>query len=182
MSELNLRIPTQDAEVDVARRGFLKFTGRAGVGLLVVGGTIVTTGCAKNIGLYTETVIGSLEEVLPLLPNLNDPIKRAIGIAKSFDAAYRDGKFANASTLFANLTTVVSDIATQAGVKNPQVKLALAVGGIALRAIGVLLKQQASDPVVAAAVANSADSATKAIIEKMADPAVIDRVMQLVMP
>lgn len=160
------------------RRAMLKTTGAAGVGILTFG----VAGCSKNINLYTATVIGTLEELLLLLPDLSDPIKKAIALAKSFDTAYREGKFANAGTIFANLTSVVSEIATLAGVTNPQVKLAIALGGVALRAIAALLKSQASDPAVATAVAASTDSVTKAVIERMADSKVLDMTLALVRP
>lgn len=169
-------------EIISDRRDFLRLSGSALLGSAVVGGAVVTTGCGKNISLYTATIIGSLEELSPLLPNLSPQIHKAVEIAKSFDAAYRDGKFADAGALFTNLTTIVSQIATATGITNPQVKIAIAVGGVALRAIGVLLKTQTADPIVAAAVAKSSDVQAKAMIQRMGDPVVMDRIVQLVMP
>lgn len=160
------------------RRTMLKTSGLATVGVMTLG----VTGCGKNLSLYVATVIGSLEELELLLPNLSPQIKKAIAIAKSFDTAYRAGKFTDAATLFTNLTGVVSEIATSAGVTNPQVKLAIAVGGVALRAIAVLLAQQASNPMVASAVAASPNANAKATIERMADPVVLDKIMGLVRP
>jgi len=155
----------------------LKVAGLAGVGLLTVG----TAACGKNISLYTATVIGSLEELIPLLPNLSDRLKQAVMIAKTFDESYRAGKFADAATIFENLTTSVQQIISGIGVMNEQVKLAVAVGGVALRGIAVLLRQQAAQPAVAAMVAKS-NSSAKSMIERMADPAIIDEVVAAVKP
>jgi len=159
------------------RRTMLKVTGMAGIGVLTVG----TSACGKNISLYTATVIGSLEELIPLLPGLSDRLKQAVTIAKTFDQAYRDGKFADAATIFENLTTTRQQIISGIGAMNESVKLAVAVGGVALRGIAVLLRQQSAQPAVAAMVAKS-DSSAKARIERMADPAVIDQVVAAVKP
>lgn len=159
------------------RRTLLKTGGFAAVGVMTVG----VSGCGKNISFYTATVIGALKDLRPLLPNLGDRLSKAIAVAETFDAAYRDGKFADAATLFENLTTTVSEIIAAIGVMNESVKLAVAVGGVALRAIAVLLRQQASQPAVAAMVAAS-DASAKAMIQKMADPAVIDKVVEAVRP
>lgn len=156
----------------------IKTSGAAAIGFVALG----TSGCGKNISIYTETVIGSLEELLPLLPNLNDRIKQAISVAKTFDEAYRNGKFESAATLFENLTTLISGIFANLGVMSEAVKLAVAVGGVALRAIAVLLKSQAADPAVAAKVQASPNSSAEAMIRHMANPAVIDAVVAAVKP
>lgn len=167
-----------DIAVNLSKRNFLKLGAAAGVGALIV----PLAGCGKNISFYTSTVIGALKDLSPLLPNLSDRIKQAIAVAESFDKAYQSGAFANAASLFETLTTVVSEIVAAIGVMSDSVKLAIAVGGVALRAIGVLLKSQASDPVVAAEVARSSNQSAKAMIEKMGDITVIDKMLQLVMP
>lgn len=160
------------------RRTVLKTGGLAAVGVMTMG----AKGCGKNIGIYTATVIGTLKELLPLLPNLSPRIKQAIAIAETFEKAYQDGKFADAAAIFENLTQVIGEIVNAIGVMNPNVKLAIAVGGIALRAIAAILKGQAADPVVAAAVAASTNQSAKDMIERMSNQAVIDRVVELVKP
>lgn len=161
----------------ITRRTALKLGGAATVGVLTLG----VTSCGKDISLYTATVIGSLEELVPLLPGQATKLRQAIAVAKTFDVAYRDGKFASAASIFENLTTIISEIIAGVGVMSETVKLAVAVGGVALRAIAVLLRQQSTQPAVAAAVAAS-DSSAKAMIEQMANPKVIDAVVETVKP
>lgn len=166
------------------RRTLLKTGGLAAVGSLTIG----TVGCGKNLSPYVSTVIGALDELKPLLPNQSELLNRAVGIAKNFDDAYRAGKFDNATTLFENLAGVVGEIAESAGVASPSVKIAIAVAGIAMRAIAVLMKQQADDnPQVAAAVsdkarASRAAGARKSLIEKMADPVAVNELFEAAKP
>lgn len=160
------------------RRTVLKTGGLAALG----GMTLSVTGCGKNLSVYVATVIGSLEELSPLLPNLSPQIRKAVDIAKSFDSAYRAGKFTDASAIFTNLTSTVSEIVTIAGVTDPQVRIAIAVGGVALRAIAALLNSQATEPAVATAVAASKNVRAKTVIERMADQRVIDKVYEAVKP
>lgn len=160
------------------RRTLLKTGGLAAVGTMTLG----VAGCGKNISFYSATVIGALKDLRPLLPNLDTRINNAISVAETFDSAYRAGKFADAATLFENLTIIINEIIAAIGVMNESVKLAVAVGGVALRAIAVLLRQQASDPVVAARIQVLGDPGAKAMIQRMADPAVIDKIVEAVKP
>lgn len=160
------------------RRALLKTGGLAAVGALTIG----TVACGKNISFYSATVIGALKDLRLLLPSLGDRLNNAISVAEAFDSAYRAGKFADAATLFENLTIIINEIIAAIGVMNESVKLAVAVGGVALRAIAVLLRQQASDPVVAARIQVLGDPGAKAMIQRMADPSVIDKVVEAVKP
>lgn len=156
------------------RRTMLGVSGAAAVGVAV------TTACpgAKNLSVYVQTVVGALREIGPLLPGAAGLIAKAITIAEDFDKAYREGKFDNAKVLFENLAGVISQIATDAGVNNAQVKVALLLAGIAMRAIAVLLSVQASNPEVAAALrsrTSPADQRQLALIKKLANEDVINQ-------
>lgn len=171
-----------NTSVDLAKRNFVTAGVKAALGAAVFGGVVVTSACGKNISIYTATVIGTLEELRPLLPNFRAQLEQAVAVAKTFDAAYREGKFVNAAALFENLTTIVSEIVMHVGVMSESVKLAVAVGGVALRAIAILLKSQASDPVVAAEVAKSTNKTAKDMIEQMSHIGVFNQIVELAMP
>lgn len=167
------------------RRTLLKTGGMAAVGAVTLG----TGPCSsKNLSVYVSTIVGALEELKPLLSNQSPLLTRAISIAKSFDEAYRAGKFDTATALFENLAGVVGQIADSVGVSSPSVKIAIAVAGIAMRAIAVLMKQQAEDnPQVAAAVDAKAErdptaSARKSLIQQMADTKAVDALFEAAKP
>lgn len=165
----------------ITRRNLLKTGGLAAIGTLVVG----TTACGERISFYVSTVIGSLEALKPLLPNAAPQIQKAIDAAKAFDAAYRAGKFADASTLFANLGDLALEIFNVVGVVDPRIGLAIALGRVAFNAIATLLKRQMEDPAVAAIVAARNDAQSlraKAMIERMADPKMIEAILADVKP
>jgi len=152
------------------RRTLLKTGSVGAVGFLTLG----AKGCGKNLSTYVNVVIGTLQELSPLLPGQAQFISKAVGIAKTFDDAYRAGKFMDATALFENLAGVISQIADSAGLSSPSVKVAIAVVGIAMRGIAVLLKDQTSDPTIAAIVSESASKnpvvrRQKSLVEKLAD-------------
>lgn len=174
-----------DIGVDLSRRSFTQSLCLAGAGSLVIGGAVVTSGCGKNISIYTATVIGTLKELRPLLPNLADRLNQAIAIAETFDKAYREGKFLSAALTFENLTLVVNEIVKAIGIMSDQVRIAIAVGGVALHGIAAILKAQSTEPAVAAAVAAAQDSksmSAKLMIERMGDMATINQILKLVTP
>ena len=157
------------------RRTLLKTSSVGAIGFLTLG----AKGCGKNLSTYVNVVIGALQELSPLLPGQAQLIAKAVSIAKTFDDAYRAGKFIDAGALFENLAGVISQIAEAAGVASPSVKVAIAVAGIAMRAIAVLLKNQAADPTIAAIVNDRASSNAnvarqRSLIEKMANEKEID--------
>lgn len=163
------------------RRDLLK--GGAIAALVTV--TLGNKGCsAKDLSVYVQTVVGVLRELQPLLPNAAQLIVKAIKIAEDFDVFYRAGKFADAKALFANLAELLSQIAADVGVTSPTVKVALLVAGIAMRAIAVLLASQANQPAIMAALSIESPEAKRqtALIEKLADTIVIDRLFAAVHP
>lgn len=171
--------------MELTRRTLLKSGGWATVGLLTVGAGPCNS---KNISPYVSTIIGALDELKPLLPNQSELLSRAVSIAKNFDDAYRAGKFDNATALFENLAGVVGDIADSAGIASPSIKVAIAVAGIAMRAIAVAMKQQADDnPTVAAVVAartgaSKASASRKSLIERMADEKAVNQLFEASKP
>lgn len=138
----------------------------------------------KDLSFYVDTVVGALDELKPLLPGAAATIVKAVAIAKDFDAAYKAGKFENAAALFANLSSLLSQIADDAGVNNTQVKLILAFAGVAIRAIAALLKSQAEQPGVMKVTGppTEAQKAQRALIERLADEKAINRLYQSVKP
>ena len=124
------------------------------VGGFTVGAAFTAPACPdkKDVLFYVETFTGTLKEVLLLVPNLAEPINRAIKFADIFTKAYNDGKFEDAITAFENMAGVFQEIYDVAGGMNASVKIALAVAGVAMRAIAVLLKSHESEPAVAAVV------------------------------
>lgn len=163
----------------ISRRSMLR-TGALAAGGFAVGTAFTAPACnPKNLSVYVQTVVGALKEISPLLPSSADIIAKAIKVAEEFDKAYREGKFENALVLFENLAGFITQIATDVGVDNPTVKIALAVAGIALRAIAVLLKAQESEPAVADAVARAnakpGAAARRSLVDKLANPIAVNR-------
>lgn len=152
------------------RRQMIKQSGLT-IGAVAIGGPLVLTQVAcdkKDLSFYVSTVVGALKDLSPLLPGLGDKIATAIKVAEEFDKAYKDGKFENATVLFNNLAGVISQIIAAAGIDNQQVKLALAVTSIAIRAIASLLKSQAPAGLTAS------HAPQLATIERLANAGAID--------
>lgn len=159
-----------------------------GRGALAAGGFAIGAGftapqCSspKNLSVYVQTVVGALEEIAPLLPGSAQLIAKAAKVAKEFDKAYREGKFTDAVALFENLAGFISQIAGDLGVNNPTVKVALAVAGIATRAIAVLLKSQETEPAVARArsTATSAQRRQVSLVNRLAAPSAVEAAFQV---
>lgn len=178
---MNLTAESQfDIHADISRRKFLTTGTRATVGAIVLSGAALTAACGEKISFYVSTVIGSLETLSPLLPNASQLITKAVSIAKAFDEAYRAGKFADSVALFTNLGELALQIAGTIGVASPPVLLAIAVGRVALNAIASILKNQMSNPTIAAMVESRSDKAAqrqKAMIERMADEKMIQAIV-----
>lgn len=158
------------------RRTLLKTGGLAAIGTLTLG----TSACGEKLSFYVSTVIGSLETLSPLLPNASQLIAKAVAAARAFDEAYRAGKFADSVALFTNLGELVLQIAGIVGVASPPILLAIAVGRVALNAVASILKNQMSNPTVAAMVESRSDRAAqqqKAMIERMADEKMIREIV-----
>jgi hypothetical protein len=180
-NRLQENLPPVKTEIDLSKRNFLRTGAGIAVGSLVFGGAFTAPSCpgAKNLSTYVNVVIGALQELSPLLPGQAQLIAKAVSIAKTFDDAYRAGKFIDAGALFENLAGVIGQIAESVGVASPSVKVAIAVAGIAMRAIAVLLKSQTSDPTIAAIASDKARSnpniaRQQALIEKLANEKEID--------
>ncbi len=178
--------PSIDIGVDLSKRNFLKAGGTAGLGALVLG----TTACpgGKNLSFWVSTIVGTLEELKPLLPNLSEPLSRGISIAKSFDEAYREGKFEDAEAIFENLHGVITQIITDAGISlGDNVKISLALLSVGLRTVSVILKAQLENPQVAAAVKNRAQSNPASarrlkLIDSLASPKEVNAVFEAARP
>lgn len=172
--------PKYDIAVDLFKRRFLTTGTRAVLGAMVLSGAGLSVACGEKISFYVSTVIGSLEALIPLLPNAAPQIRKAVEAAKAFDAAYRAGKFTDASTLFANLGDLALEIFNVVGVVDPRIGLAIALGRVAFNAIATLLKKQMEDQAVAAIVNAQNDPRSlraKAMIERMADPKMIEAIL-----
>jgi hypothetical protein len=166
-----------DIAIDLSKRRFLTHGVRAAAGAVIIGGGALTLACGEKISFYVSTVIGSLETLSPLLPSASGLISKAVSVAKAFDEAYRAGKFADSVSLFTNLGEIALQIAGVAGVASPPILVAIAVGRVALAAIATILKNQMKDPVIKGMVEARSDSAAqkqKAMIERMADPQMME--------
>ena len=165
-----------DIGVNLSRRRFLKTTSTVTLGTIALSGAALTVACGEKISFYVSTVIGSLETLSPLLPNASSLITKAVSTAKAFDEAYRAGKFADSTALFANLGDLALQIAGAVGADSPPILLAIAVGRVALNAIATILKNQMQEPAIAMMVNSRSDAAAqrqKAMIERMADEKMI---------
>lgn len=148
------------------RRSMIARTTVAGLGF-VSGAAFTMPPCSgKPVGAWVTTITAAFSEMKPLLGELglaqtvvdrvSGFIDRAASIARQFDQAYRDGKFADAITMFSNLSGLITSIATELNVVNNRiVKLALISVSIARIAIATLLNQQSTQPQVADAVRRS---------------------------
>lgn len=139
------------------RRQMIQTTALGGAGF-AIGTAFTAPACnPKNLSSYVQMIAGGFTEIKALLPDLGlsqsiitkvaELIDKGVKIAQDFDAAYRAGKFSDASTLFTNLGSVITQIVTTLGVstENRAVKVALAAVGIARVAIAILLKKQSDE-------------------------------------
>lgn len=160
----------------ITRRDLIKGGAFAAVATMVLGEEACKP---KDLTTYDQIVLGVLRELQPLLPSAAALISKAITILQDFDAAYKRGAFADAMALFANLSSVIGQIAADAGVNNPTVKVALAVAGIALRAIAVLLASQSGQPAVHAVLTgamNPEKERQRELIRKLSDESAINKI------
>lgn len=165
------------------RRTMLKVTGTGAVGVMAFG----TTSCKKeDVSFYVSVFQGAMEELKPLLPNSLALINKVIGVIKTFKDAYDAGKFDNALTALENVSATLTEIISQVGTLSDPVKVALSVGGVALRAIAALLRSQSTEPAVAAAInaraTTAAQQRTLSVIDRLANQAALDRVYQASKP
>lgn len=165
------------------RRKMLKVTGAGAVGVMAFG----ASGCRKeDVSFYVSVFQGAMEELKPLLPNQLALITKVIGAIKTFKDAYDAGKFDSALTALENASTVLTEVIGQVGTLSDPVKVALSIGGVALRAIAALLRSQSTQPAVAAAINTRATTAaqqrTLSVIDRLANQAALDRVYQASKP
>jgi hypothetical protein len=169
------------------RRDMISVTTLAGGGFLTgVGFTTPQCGSPRNLSTYVQMIAGGFTEIKVLLPELGlsqaiidqvaSLLDKGVKIAKDFDTAYRAGKFTDASTLFTNLGSMVTQVVSTLGIAtdNRAVKIALAAIGVARVALAIILQRQVDNqPQVAAAVQGSKaqPSTAKAIseVERLAE-------------
>lgn len=156
------------------RRELIK-SGAVTAGVVAFGG--LQSACTpKSLSFWVQSVVGALEEIAPLIPAQAANIKKIVAVAKDFDAKYQAGAFADALTIFQNMTSLIDDLVRDIGVNlTPQIKVALSVAGIAIRTIALLLKQQGeSQPTIARAVRGGAQSQAISTVSRLADLNAID--------
>lgn len=173
--------------VNSSRRRFLKTSGFGAGSLALTGVTGSIAGFAvvpapacnpKNLSTYVSMIAGGFVEVKVLLPDLglssflvnqiSGYIDKGLTIARQFDEAYKAGKFTDASTLFTNLGSLLTQVITTLGIAidNQGVKAALAAIAIARIAIAILLQKQAqSRPEVLAAAKSKTGAEAVAVSE-----------------
>jgi hypothetical protein len=182
VEELNDPSSTQYAP-HVSRRDLIKGAAIVGGVTLIGGGTLSQVACSgPKLSTWVQTIIGALEELKPLLPAQTSAITKIIKVATDFNAAYQSGKFKDAITIFENLSTLVDQLISDLGTPSQQVKVIVAVVGIALRTIAVLLRNQASQPEVAATVAAAGESSAVNVVKRLSEPSAIDALFRTVKP
>jgi hypothetical protein len=162
---------------------------RIGVGTAVVavGGpaVLLQTACqVKDIAFYVSTVVGALGELSPLLPGAAGLIATAVKVANDFLAKYKAGDFSNATAIFQNLVSTITQIASDVGVNNPTVKIILAIASVAVHAIAALLSAQVP-PAVRTKMASKANAsllAQASVVDKLANPTTIDQIFAATRP
>lgn len=166
------------------RRQMISTTALGAAGF-VVGTGFAAPGCGdkEDIDFYASTIIGSLETLKTLAPNQADMLDKGIGIARTFNKAYQDGKFDTAMGLFENLTNLIRDVILAVGVgMSDGVKVTLAIADVGIRAIAVLLKRQATKPEIAEELKNRSVSPAQerqmALVQSLANPKAIDAVFE----
>lgn len=177
--ELHKRLLTAPL-ANPGRRTFISQSALAG-GAFALGVGATAPACPfnpKNLSAYVSMIAGGFGEIKVLLPDLglsqalitqvSNLIDRGVKVAKDFDSAYKAGKFTDASALFNNLGSIITQVITTLGVsiENRAVKVALAAIGIARVAIAILLQKQAqSQPQVLAAAKGATADEAKAVSE-----------------
>jgi hypothetical protein len=152
----------------VDRRDFIKGAAMASGTILLAESTLATTGCGKEVLVFTSTLRAALVGAKPLLPKLGDRIAQAIAATEAFESAYRAGKFVDAVAVFKNLAPTVEEILQNADIGNSDVKRYIALIGVALSTIASLLESQRGEPQVAAIVAANADVPTETMVRRRA--------------
>lgn len=168
------------------RRSVLKSIGIGTAAVIATPTLLLQTACAKKVSTWVRALISPLEEIKPLIPSQSVLIDRVIAVAKEFDKAYQEGKFKGAVTVFTNLTGLVSQLITAAGVTAPPiVKTALALASIAIRAIAVILQEQGeANPAAVRSTMRGTSEEADALrnIRTLANPESIDQVLKAVKP
>jgi len=154
------------------RRSFAK---RGALTLTTLALTATAFKCgSEKVSIYVTTIASFLREISGLVPSQSAFIAKAIDVAEEFDAAYRRGDFANASTFFStlvgNVTTLIGNLG---GGLSPRIQTLLSVVSITIRTVAVLLKNEGATAVSAVAAARASNpviNAAAAAIERLADP------------
>jgi hypothetical protein len=133
-----------------------------------------------------QSVVGALDEIAPLVPAQAANIRKIVAVAHDFDAAYKAGKFADALTIFTNLTSLVDQLVADIGTAlSPQIKTALAIAGVAIRTIALLLQQQGNNAPAAVTAAMRTSARPSSEIEnvnRLADVGAIDAIFAAAKP
>lgn len=177
---------------DPSKRHFLRLAGTGGAGLLIGGviapvslpGTPEPACKTKDLSFWVDTLVGTAQELATLLPSIGPIVGKLVKIAKDFDDAYKRGDFANARALFTNISALISQIAADAGLNSPDLKLIFAGVSIAFRMIARLLDSQAGQSGVVAAMKKASPEmeAAAALVKKLADPAAADAIFAAARP
>jgi hypothetical protein len=151
------------------------FTTRVALTVAGIGLTTTAFKCGSDkVSIYVTTIVSFLKEISALVPAQAAFISRAIAVAGDFDAAYRRGDFANASTFFNTLVGNVQALATNLGAGlSPRIQTVLSVVSITIRTVAVLLVNEGATKVgavVAARASNPAMDAAASTIERLANP------------
>ena len=168
------------------RRSVLKSIGIGTAAVIAAPTLLLQTACAKKVSTWVRSIIGAMEEIASLLPAQADLIGRVVAVAKEFDKAYLDGKFADAIIIFTNLTRLINDLIIAAGaVAPPFVKTALGLAAIAIRAIAVILQEQGESNQAAVRKAmrgTSEEADALRNIRALSNPDAIDQLLKAVQP
>lgn len=164
-----------------------QFARQSTLALAVAGLSATAFKCGSaQVTIYVQTIISFLREISAIIPAQASFIGKIIAIATDLDAAYKRGDFDNAMAFLESLTSNLNTLIANLGLNvSDRVKVALAIIGSTVRLIAVLLKQQAEQPEVAAAISTRTDAASirrKALVAELANSSEIEKLYQAAKP
>lgn len=157
------------------RRELMKLGAVATVATIIGGGSIA---CGVKLTTWVATITGALDELKPLLPAQAALLAKIAKVATDFNDAYQSGKFASASTIFENLSGLIDQLVNDIGTPSQQVKIIIALVGVAVRTIAVILKSQATPTIASAATAVNASAVST--IERLSASDEVDALFRAV--
>lgn len=163
------------------RRELIKSSMVVGGVALIGGSTLTQIACSPpKLNTWVQTIVGAIGELKPLLPAQAALLGKIAKVASDFNSAYQAGKFRDAITIFENLSTLIDQLIADVGVSpSQQVKIILAVTGVALRTIAVILRDQANNSTVAGIVAGNDSSAVK-LVDRLSEPREVDSLFKAI--